>query len=564
MQDRIAELEARLARVEQRLDRLENSPVAAATAVREDLEPTLDEGFISSASSHIGRVLLIFGGAYLLRAITEEQFVPIAVGLAMGAAYALYWLFMAWRNGAIESRRANAAFFGATSIFLGLPLLVESSTTFALLSGRQALAALVVVTLLALTVAFVRRIRTLAWIATAGAALTALALLIAFHEAALVSLFLIVLGLGSLWSVYGRDWLGLQWLGALGANAGVAAVVGLSHSDQWQLGASTGTRLATCLLLGYLVSFVLRTHRQRRNISVFETVQALAAAAIAFAAAYSTASVQGHGLGGIGALSVLLGVCAYALALTPGSRVHRGPNFFYYAFLGLVLVIAGTALLLPAAMAASSWSVLALLAAWQSGRTGWVSLSLQCTLYLVAAGAVAGLLGAGLHALAGDAGTGWPTVSAVQMGVAAATVACLFIPVAQRSVRWGTGAGLPQVIVLVLSVWEVGGLFVVITAPLLANAAGQEPNLAMLAALRTAVLSVASVTLAVSSRFARWPEARWLVYPLLVVVGIKLFLEDFPHGQAATLFVALAFVGSALLLAARFLKRPQADGLRAA
>jgi predicted tellurium resistance membrane protein TerC len=116
-------------------------------------------------------------------------------------------------------------------------------------------------------------------------------------------------------------------------------------------------------------------------------------------------------------------------------------------------------------------------------------------------------------------------------------------------------AGLPQLIVLALSIWEVGGLMVVYLAPVMAGAGGAEPHLAILAALRTAVLSVSSVTLALSSRFRRWPEARWLVYPVLILTGVKLFVEDFPHGQPATLFVALAFVGSALLLVARLLKR---------
>ena len=82
-----------------------------------------------------------------------------------------------------------------------------------------------------------------------------------------------------------------------------------------------------------------------------------------------------------------------------------------------------------------------------------------------------------------------------------------------------------------------------------------EPDLSVLASLRTAVLSVASVTLAISSRHWRWPEARWLAYPLLILVAIKLFAEDFPHGHAATLFVSLAFVGSAVLLVAKVIKR---------
>jgi len=281
----------------------------------------------------------------------------------------------------------------------------------------------------------------------------------------------------------------------------------------------------------------------------------LLAAAVAFSAAYSAAQLAGTGLAGIGALSLVLAVCAYALALTRRSRELRGPNFFYYTSLGLVFVIAGTALVLPGPAAATVWSLLALLAAWQSGRRGWVSLSLQCTLLLLAAGVHSGILATGLQALAGDAGPGWPVLQGNHVVVAIATVACLFIPVAQQSERWGKLAGLPQLTVLALSVWEVGGLIVVFLAPLLAGAASGEPNLSVLASVRTAVLSVAAVTLALSSRHWRWPEARWLAYPLLILVAIKLFAEDFPHGQAATLFVSLAFVGSALLLVAKVIKR---------
>ena len=61
------------------------------------------------------------------------------------------------------------------------------------------------------------------------------------------------------------------------------------------------------------------------------------------------------------------------------------------------------------------------------------------------------------------------------------------------------------------------------------------------------------MTLALSSRHPRWPEARWLVYPVLVLVGIKLFMEDFPNGVPGTLFVALAFVGGALILVTHLL-----------
>jgi hypothetical protein len=95
----------------------------------------------------------------------------------------------------------------------------------------------------------------------------------------------------------------------------------------------------------------------------------------------------------------------------------------------------------------------------------------------------------------------------------------------------------------------------VLMAPVIANAGSQDIDLANLAALRTAVLAASSVTLALSSRFKRWPEARWLVYPVLILVGFKLIIDDFPHGEPVTLFVAFALVGSALILVAKLLRR---------
>ena len=256
---------------------------------------------------------------------------------------------------------------------------------------------------------------------------------------------------------------------------------------------------------------------------------------------------------------MVLGVGGYGLAVARETRELRYRNFFYYSYFGLVFVLAGSALLLPPAWAAVFWAMMAIVMAWFSAKTAWVSLSLQCTILLVAAGVASGLLQTTFAALVGSPEAGWVTFGYRHYAVAVATVVCLFIPVAQQSERWGSLAGLPQTLVLALSVWEVGGLAVGIGAVELAGAAGDAPNLAVLAALRTAILSAAAVTLAYSCSHPRWPEARWLVYPLLIVVFIKLGIEDFPNGVPASLFVALAFVGSALLLVAKLLKRDEGE-----
>jgi len=558
MEDRVAELETRLAVVEQRLNALEGLASAESASAGVAPEPTLGEGFVANASTHLGRVLLIFGGAYALRAITDFQFVPTGLGIFMGATYAFFWLFMAWSKGRVETQRANAAFFGGTSVLLALPLGLEATTRFALLTGTQGVVALTIFCALALLVAVTHNLRSLAWLVTGGGIGTAFAVLHASHSAVPVAVFLLLLGLGSLWAVYVRQWMGPQWLGALGANVSIVVLAVVSRSEQWSLEPITPALLGAILLLVYFVSFVLKSHRRGGGVGIFEAVQGVLAIGVAFWAATVATRAGQLEFSEIGVSSLLFGACAYALAFTRETRTVRGRNFFFYSTFGLIFVVAGTALVMSPGKAAAVWSLMALTMAWGSGRYDRVTLSLQCTFLLLAAGVGSGLLTTGIQALAGDVATAWPPLIPWHLIIALTTVACLFIPVAQKSERWGVMAGLPQLIVLALSVWEVGGLMVVIAAPLLASAGGAEPNLAVIAAIRTAVLSVSSVTLALSSRFKRWPEARWLVYPVLMLVGIKLFVEDFPNGQPATLFVALAFVGSALLLVAKLLNRGEA------
>lgn len=555
MSSSIADLEARLAAVERRLAVLEGGAAEAA-----EYEPQVDaavpgDGFAAAASAQAGRVLLIFGGAYFLRAITEAEYVPTALGLLLGAAYAVWWLLLAYRRASDEGRRTSASFLAGTSVLLTLPLLHEAATKFAVLSGPQGVLAIAAYCALALAIASLREMRVVAWVVTAGGIGAAAASLIATQSALSVVSFLLLLGLATLWIVYWRDWLGLQWLGALGANIGVLAVAGLSLSGRWAIEPRTAVFLAAVLLASYLGSFTYQTHVRGKLVNIFEAAQTLFAGAIVLGA--SGAAVYGGHLGmmTVGAPSLVLGFGGYALAVSRETRHLRYRNFFYYAYFGLVFVLTGTALLLPIEWAAAIWAILAMITAWFSGRTGWVSLSLQCTLLLIAAAAASGLLAVGFEAMVGDPADGWVKAGAVQVFVALATVACLFIPVAQRSERWGTLANMPQIIVLAMATWEVGGLLIAMLAIPLAGLTSGDPNLAFLAALRTAVLSVAGITMALSSRYPRWPEARYLVYPMLALVCIKLFLEDFPLGHPGSLFVALAFIGTALLLAAPLLKK---------
>lgn len=559
MNDRLAEVESRLAVVERRLRELE----ARARVAREGTEPVpverLREGALSNAATYLGRVLLIFGGAYLLRAITDYGFLPTRAGIPTGAAYALLWLYMAWRAAGHPQGHAAARVYGAVSIFLALPILVEAVTRFELLSGAQSAMALTACCTLYLLVAALRDLRSLAWLAVAGGLLTAAVLSKASGAALAFAVFMLALGFATLWIVYLRHWRGLQWLGAAGANLGVVTLVALSNNAHWTIEPLAAYLLALLLWCGYLLSFAARSHLQGHAPGVFEPAQAMISSAVACVVAIYMAQSGHAGLAAFGALALVLGLGAYGLAFTPATRAARGTGYYFYATLGLALIVAGSALLFSPARAAVAWALAAVILAWSSGRHDRVSLSLHCTLLLIAACAGSGVLGTGLHAFAGDAAAPWPDLAAAEVLVAFATVACLFIPVAQRSERWGPLAVLPQLIVLLLAGWSVGGLVVAALAPAVAGVPGTGADPGTLAALRTTVLSVAAVALALSSRFPRWPEARWLAYPVLIAVGIKLAIEDFPSGRPLTLFIALALVGGALILVSRLLPRRTAQ-----
>ena len=560
MPSRIADLEARVVAVEKRLAALEGVDADTVPTAAPAIDEPPSDGVAATASTHIGRVLLIFGGAYLLRAITEYEFVPTAVGLSMGATYAMVWLWMAWRTGESIDQRIKAEFFGGTSVVLCLPLIYEATTQFPLLSGRQGVIAAGIYWVLAMLVAGRRRLTVLAWMSSGGAIVAAAASLVASQTAYAAVALLILLGLGTLWAAYWREWTGLQWLGAAGANIGVIALAALSLTERWPVSPDTAFGFAVALLIVYLASFTWQTHGKGRIVNVFESVQTLFAGCIVLGSALIAVRAGHLAINTVGIMGVVVGGGGYGLAVAKETRTLRYPNFFYYSTFGLVYLLVGTGILAPLAIVSAVWAVFAVVMAYLSYRVGWVSLSLQCTIILVAASAGSGLLAVGLEAFVGDPANGWTDVSLVQAVVAAATVACLFIPVAQQSERWGGLAGLPQLVVLALSVWSVGGLFLAVAAQAVADAGGPEPGLAALAALRTAVLSMAAVTLALSSRQPRWPEARWLVYPVLVLVCIKLFIEDFPNDDPAALFVALGFVGGALLLVARLLKRRGRSG----
>src|SRR5579859_5268432 len=88
------ELLSRLEALETRVAQLEKTGVRSRTA---DSAVPLGPAPLSHAGNQfdvaiVAKCILIIGGAYVLRALTELKVLPNGVGVALGFGYALFWI----------------------------------------------------------------------------------------------------------------------------------------------------------------------------------------------------------------------------------------------------------------------------------------------------------------------------------------------------------------------------------------------------------------------------------------------------------------------------------------
>jgi hypothetical protein len=103
-------------------------------------------------------------------------------------------------------------------------------------------------------------------------------------------------------------------------------------------------------------------------------------------------------------------------------------------------------------------------------------------------------------------------------------------------------------------VWSAGGWLIGVIALALPGAPGRAADAGVIATVRTSVLAAAALALAWTGRSERFRESSWLLYPVLAAGGLKLLVEDLPRSRPATLFIALALYGGALIVAPRLVR----------
>jgi hypothetical protein len=536
LEQSVRALEARVAALESWPDRDDRRDEAAA-ATDADHHAVIPAVDLAVWLGLVGRTLVVLGGAYLLRALTESGLWTPAAGVALAFGYAASWLVIADR-----STRVSGIFHGAAAETIAFPLLWEAVHRFHVVGPATASAILAVGTLAILAVAVHGRRQPLAWLAIAGALPLSLALTASTGALLPFAAADIVLGIATLWIGYTVDWVWLRWPAAAVANLAVLALASAAASPTGTAAAPLVVAVQLLLPAGYLASIAIRTLVRGRDVIVFEALQSAAALLAGFGGAVYVARTTGTGGMLLVAMALTCGAGSYATAFAFVAR-RQGfrRNFHFYTSVALVLVLSGVALGLPEP--ALWWAALAVTAARLARRSGGPTLAIHAVAYLVAATIASGLSTAVLRALTGDAGS-QPLAEPRLLAVFAAACLCWATPAADegRTLARVSRTAIALIVTAAAVAWIVST----------ALSEGTAPGVA--AAIRTSVLAAAAVGLAWLGGSTRLEEAAWLVYPALAGGALKLFVEDFPRSDAASLFVALAAYGGAMIVAPRLLR----------
>lgn len=518
-------------------------------------EPTLTE-MVKEAGANIGAglvggILLVLGGAFLLRSLTEGGTLPPVLGVASGLAYAVVWSLVCWLLGK-RGRREAASASGLAACLVALPMIWEATFRFEVLSPWIASLLLVMVGVMLLPIAERHRLAPVSVAAVLGLGGVSVALMFGTRHPEPFAFTLGALGVVAI-IVGPRRGGALPWFGYVFANLGAILLIA------WSLGerAIALPVPAVAILIGFFVAtMVIIVLQSSRNgeVGPHQVIQGTLVTVLGYGGALLVAADHWPTMAKVlAALGLLIGIAGYVFLLVTfrWSRQHRWA-FLLHTSLAVALVAMGSWILF--AQPAWFFSGLAVLCSLAGVRLDRVSPGFHAAMGILFA-AVAGELGAEiLHALAAQGSDPWPGLVPAAVATLAAAVFCSLLPLKIQSPVWP--AGLPRLgrgAVILVAVLGIDAVIIHLAAPFVAgDPGGFDPG--VLAALRTGILTASVVVLAGMSRIPRLQPAQRLVWPLLAGIALKLAVEDFPRGRAITIAVALLFYGVSLILSTRLLR----------
>ena len=501
----VAELSAEIHALERRVDALEHYGVPFPPPLPTKPRPA-PAGIDAQASADtipaLGRALLGFAGAYLLRALTEMSILPRTAGITLGILYAAAWLFLAARSRRSFTQGLNAA----TSLAILAPLIWEASVRLHAIPA--AIAAAVVAVFCALAMVLARTARTSAdatLVATIAAPACAwIALILLVGTEAMLPFSAAILAIAAL-SELAR--ISTRGVAAIAADIAVLLMI-------WLLGrggplpdgyAAVPLRAAVfaaaLLAVIYVLAALRATLIEGRRFSIFSISQTAAAFLLGLGGTWYLT----HSAAPIGWTALAAGIACYALL----PRAGQGRNLYAYAVFALALTCAGIGLLASGAALASLLCAAAM------------------AVFLIDPGKLGSYSAAAFLWIAALAEPHWLSI------VFAAALIVYVLLVRLREERWSALA-VAAAMVFAFSSAIIGD--------------------ARLGSAATAILTVASPVLAWFGARQSRKELVWMMYVTMAAAAWMLVARDLASDVTLRLVFSLLLFGVTLMLLPRILK----------
>lgn len=510
--------------------------------------------------SLLGRSILFLAGAFLLRALTDGGTLPAVVGFGLGLAYGLALIVLSDLS-LRKGDEGGAIALGITATVVAFPFLFETTAVLKVVSPVVGGLVLVVISGVALGSAWLRSVRLLSWVYSMAAMITVLAMGFAAGAAEFFAGLLLALGVATMLMAYTRKWHIKRWVVAAAANVVIYRLAVLvtnppsvgAGDHGLSLGVVQG--LALALVLIYLGMFTYRALVQGRGVKIFDVVQSVVVVLVGFLGAIKTGTVGGISSSVLGWVALIAAAGYYTVAFTVVRQRHgRGRGFFYFASLALVFLFLGSRAVAEGPWLAWCWIVLGLVTAVLGGKFDRVTLRAHSAVYLLLASYQTGMIAATWDSYFGFPASVWRGVGISGFVALLVTTGCYWILVmAHRAGDDSRYRLLPRFFVAVLCLEGFSSLAIVLLVKVLAGTP-PEAVAGTVAVVRTGILAVAAIGLAVAGRRKGLVELGWLVYPLLALGLGKLLWEDLRAGSPMGLAGSFALFGAAAVLAPRILR----------
>lgn len=547
MADRLTDLEGRVAEIEERLTALEAArpsnvireriaepePPPSVAAIEPSIVDEEEAGWMALA----GRCVLILGGAYLLRALTDSKLLPPLGAVAAGLMYAAFWMWRGEVAGA-KQKRLLALFECTTAAVIAYPLIWETTTRFQVITPVTSGILIVIVSLALLWTAVRAGLPQVAWMVSIASAITSGAVATGAHSnlplMVTATLFAVIM-----WHVASsRGWPEASWPAIAASDLLALALIAtplIGRNPHTPGQVILGLEVFAVL---WIAALSVRALLDDHELNIVETAQLIEAVLIATTGSAIAARILGTSLRGVAWFSMavtLAMVMLFVLARRRGLHLLGTTASFGAAAAALLAF----ALLFGASNAAIVWALIAVGAAEWARRSQSPIAVIHSVVWIGAAAIGGGTVLAGLAALADR------TPGSVHLPAAAIVISMLALIAFFRIdiVCGARGAAITH-----LSIGMLGAIAGVIHLSVVVFSLSEPMRIAL---ARTIVLALAAAILGLLSRLMRSRAAAVVARAIVAMGGVKLLLEDLRVSNAAVLVVAFAAYGAAMLLVAR-------------